>query len=127
MTDSNLQDQGIRETVDTLMSSMNLDQKIGQMTLVERLSVTPADVGDYHLGGVLSGAGSAPGENLPADWVEMNDAFWAASMLANEQHEAIPVMYGTDAIHGHHNVRGATVFPHNIGIGAAVLRNSCAN
>ncbi len=101
------------------MSTMTLDQKIGQMTQAERITCTPEEVKNYHLGSVLSGGGSAPGENLPADWVTMNDAYWLASMEADGNHLAIPILYGVDAIHGHNNVRGATVFPHNIGLGAA--------
>jgi beta-glucosidase len=113
------QDDVIRRKVDALVSKMTLDQKIGQMTQAERRFATPDDVRDYHLGSVLSGSGSSPGNNLPGDWVAMNDAYWAASMNGDEQHLAIPVLYGVDAIHGHNNVRGATLFPHNIGLGAA--------
>ncbi|MYI07186.1 MAG: endoglucanase, partial [Gemmatimonadetes bacterium] len=98
---------------------MTLDQKIGQMTQPERLHVTPAQVKRHHIGSVLSGGGSCPGDNRPADWVAMNDAYWAASMEEDADHLAIPILYGVDAIHGNANVRGATVFPHNIGLGAA--------
>ncbi len=98
---------------------MTLDQKIGQMTQPERLHITPAQVKRYHIGSVLSGGGSCPGDNRPADWVAMNDAYWAASMEEDADHLAIPILYGVDAIHGNANVRGATVFPHNIGLGAA--------
>jgi beta-glucosidase len=113
------QDDVIRRKVDALLSNMTLDQKIGQMTQAERGSVTPEEVRNYHLGSVLSGSGSFPGNNLPEDWVAMNDAYWAASMTEDEQHLAIPILYGVDAIHGHNNVSGATLFPHNIGLGAA--------
>jgi beta-glucosidase len=113
------QDDLIRGKVDVLLSRMTLDQKIGQMIQAERGSVTPEDVRNYHLGSVLSGSGSCPGNNLPQDWVAMNDAYWLASMTEDEQHLAIPILYGVDAIHGHNNVRGATLFPHNIGLGAA--------
>ena len=119
MTDSILQDQTICQRAEALLSEMNLDQKIGQMTQPERMTLTPEDVMRYHLGGVLSGAGSSPGSNLPEDWVKMNDAFWAASMTQDAQHMAIPLIYGVDATHGNCNVEGATLFPHNIGLGAA--------
>ncbi|MBT8074148.1 MAG: endoglucanase [Xanthomonadales bacterium] len=119
MPGSVLQDPAIRQKAEALLARMSLEQKIGQMTLTERLSVTPADVRDFHLGGVLSGSGSCPGSNRPEDWVAMNDAFWAASMTRDEKRLAIPLLYGVDAIHGHNNVRGATIFPHNIGLGAA--------
>ncbi|MXW55217.1 MAG: endoglucanase, partial [Gemmatimonadales bacterium] len=98
---------------------MSLDQKIGQMTQPERLHVTPAEVKAYHIGSVLSGGGSCPADNRTTDWVEMNDAYWAASMEGDAGHLAIPILYGVDAVHGNANVRGATVFPHNVGLGAA--------
>ncbi len=93
-------------------------QKIGQMTQPERLHITPAQVRAHHIGSVLSGGGSTPGRNRPADWVAMNDAYWAASMEEDDRHLAIPILYGVDAIHGNGNVLGATIFPHNIGLGA---------
>ena len=102
-----------------LLARMTLDQKIGQMTQPERLHITPAQVKRYHLGSVLSGGGSCPGDNRPADWVAMTDAYWAASMEEDADHLPIPILYGVDAIHGNANVLGATVFPHNIGLGAA--------
>ena len=98
---------------------MSLDQKIGQMTQPERLHVSPAEVKRFHIGSVLSGGGSCPGDNRPADWVAMNDAYWTASMEEDANHLAIPLLYGVDAIHGNANVLGATIFPHNIGLGAA--------
>lgn len=101
------------------MSKMNLDQKIGQMTQVERSYATPDEVRHYHLGSVLSGSGSYPGNNLLEDWVSMNDAYWDAAVYQDDHHLAIPILYGVDAIHGNSNVRGATLFPHNIGLGAA--------
>lgn len=119
MTGSFLQDQNICQRAEALLSEMNLNQKIGQMTQPERMALTPEEVTQYHLGAVLSGAGSCPGSNLPQDWVNMNDAFWAASMVQDAQHMAIPLIYGVDATHGNCNVQGATLFPHNIGFGAA--------
>lgn len=116
---SPLKDPAIIARVEALLSRMTLDQKIGQMTQAERMSCTPSDVTKYHLGSVLSGGGSCPGDNLPSDWVDMNDAYWQASMVEDDQHLAIPIIYGVDAIHGNSNVVGATVFPHNIGLGAA--------
>ena len=112
-------DTATERRVLALLARMTLDQKIGQMTQPERLHVTPAQVKRHHIGSVLSGGGSCPGDNRPADWVAMNDAYWAASMEEDADHLAIPILYGVDAIHGNANVRGATVFPHNIGLGAA--------
>ena len=108
-----------QQKVESLLARMNLDQKIGQMTQGERMFVSPGEVREFHLGSVLSGGGSCPGDNHPADWVTMNDAYWEASMAEDESHLPIPLLYGVDAIHGNTNVRGATVFPHNIGLGAA--------
>ena len=112
------EDSVIGERANSLLARMNLAQKIGQMTQAERMSITPEEVREFHIGSVLSGGGSCPGDNRPTDWVEMNDAYWMASMNADEVHLAIPLLYGVDAIHGHANVLGATVFPHNIGLGA---------
>ncbi len=107
------------EQVNALLAKMSLSQKIGQMTQAERTFVTPKEIWEYHIGSVLSGGGSCPGDNRPADWVDMNDAYWMASMEADAEHLAIPLIYGVDAIHGHANTLGATVFPHNIGLGAS--------
>ena len=89
------------------------------MVQAERMAITPEQVKAWHIGSVLSGGGSCPGDNTVQDWVEMNDAYWAASMEEDSDHLPIPIIYGVDAIHGHNNVSGATVFPHNIGLGAA--------
>ncbi len=114
-----LQDPLVKQRVENLLERMTLDQKLGQMTQPERMACTPADVTNYHLGSVLSGGGSCPGNNRPCDWVDMNDAYWLASMVDSDEHMPIPLLYGVDAIHGNSNVKGATVFPHNIGLGAA--------
>ena len=95
-----------REKVDALLARMSLDQTIGQMTQGERAFVTPEDVREYHLGSVLSGGGSCPGDNLPADWVAMNDAYWAASLEEAPGRVPVPIIYGVDAIHGNNNVVG---------------------
>ncbi|MEN9509792.1 MAG: hypothetical protein RLZZ621_2355 [Gemmatimonadota bacterium] len=89
------------------------------MLMGERASVSPDDIRQYQLGSLLSGAGSFPGTNQVADWVALNDAYWAASMTEEPGRTPIPVLYAVDAIHGHANVRGATVFPQHIGLGAA--------
>jgi beta-glucosidase len=89
------------------------------MVQTERMCMTPEQVKAWHIGSVLSGGGSAPGTNELHEWVTMNDDYWAASMEADEGHLAIPLLYGIDAIHGNNNVKGATIFPHNIGLGAA--------
>ena len=107
------------QKVEALLGKMTLAQKVGQMVQTERMAITPEQVKDWHIGSVLSGGGSCPGDNHLQDWVEMNDAYWMASMEEDADHLAIPIIYGVDAIHGNNNVKGATVFPHNMGLGAA--------
>ena len=101
---------------------MTLEQKVGQMVQADIRSVTPDDVRKFRLGSVLNGGGAFPGENKHAsvaDWVALADGFYDASMDTANGGLAIPIMWGTDAVHGHNNVIGATLFPHNIGLGAA--------
>lgn len=112
-------DSDVELKIDALMGKMTLAQKIGQMVQTERMAISPDEVKRFHIGSVLSGGGSCPGDNEVSDWVDMNDAYWMASMEEDSEHLAIPILYGVDAIHGHNNVSGATIFPHNIGLGAA--------
>jgi beta-glucosidase len=114
-----MKNKNIAEKVDALIGKMTLAQKVGQMVQTERMAITPQQVRDWHIGSVLSGAGSLPGDNSVPEWVTMSDAYWDASMEQDEGHLAVPILYGVDAIHGHNNVTGATLFPHNIGLGAA--------
>ena len=96
---------------------MTLDEKIGQMTQIERGWLRgPDDVATFLLGSVLSGGGSAPATNTPQGWADMVDGFQEAALSTRL---GIPILYGTDAVHGHGNLLNATIFPHNIGIGAA--------
>ena len=101
--------------VDDLMARMSLDEKLGQMTQAERGSVSASDITAYRLGSVLSGGGSALTPNTPASWADMYDGFQNAALATPL---GIPLIYGVDAVHGHNNVVGATIFPHNIGLGA---------
>ena len=105
----------VAQRVDDLLARMGLDDKIGQMTQAERASITPAEITQFRVGSVLSGGGSAPAANNPAGWADMYDAFQRGAMAAPLQ---IPMIYGIDAVHGNNNVLGATIFPHNIGLGA---------
>ena len=116
------QDRQIEAKVAALLARMTLEQKIGQMVQADIRSVTPDDVRKFRLGSVLNGGGAFPGENKHAsvgDWVALADRFYDASMDTANGQLAIPIMWGTDAVHGHNNVIGATLFPHNIGLGAA--------
>jgi beta-glucosidase len=101
--------------VNDLLSRMTLDEKIGQMTQGERASVSNADLTSYSLGSVLSGGGSAPSPNNATSWANMYDGFQQAAL---KNRLGIPMIYGVDAVHGDNNVYGATIFPHNIGLGA---------
>jgi len=98
-----------------LLSRMTLDEKLGQMTQAERLAVTNNQITQFRLGSLLSGGGSAPSPNNATSWANMYDGFQNAALATPL---AIPLIYGVDAVHGHNNVNGATMFPHNIGLGA---------
>jgi beta-glucosidase len=107
----------IWKRVNDLLGRMTLEEKIGQMTQAERGAVAddPTLVAEWGLGSVLSGGGSVPMNNTPAGWVEMVNEFQEQALSTRL---GIPIIYGVDAVHGHGNVFGATVFPHNIGLGA---------
>lgn len=105
----------IATRVNDLLGRMSLDEKLGQMTQAERASVTNAQITQFRLGSLLSGGGSAPSPNTPTSWANMYDGFQNAALATPL---AIPLIYGIDAVHGHNNVVGATIFPHNIGLGA---------
>jgi beta-glucosidase len=99
-----------------LLARMSLEEKIGQMTQVEKNSISPDDVARYYIGSILSGGGGYPsGNNTTEGWISMVDEFQAAAL---ETPHAVPLIYGVDAVHGHNNLKGATIFPHNIGLGA---------
>jgi len=98
-----------------LLPRMSLDEKLGQMTQAERGAVTNADITNFRLGSLLSGGGSAPSPNNATSWANMYDGYQNAALATPL---GIPLIYGVDAVHGHNNVFGATIFPHNIGLGA---------
>src|SRR5690606_226913 len=105
-----------------LLGKMTLEEKIGQLVQGDLCCVTPDDVRRYNLGSVLNGGNSGPGgDDLApaAKWLEAADAFYEASVDTSDGGVGIPVIWGTDAVHGHSNIVGATLFPHNIGLGAA--------
>ncbi|MFD7941245.1 glycoside hydrolase family 3 N-terminal domain-containing protein [Streptomyces sp. NPDC059755] len=106
----------VKKRVADLLSRMSLAEKAGQMTQAERGAITaPGDIAAYDLGSLLSGGGSTPTPNTPEAWAKMIDAFQLRAQATRHQ---IPLIYGVDAVHGHNNLVGATVMPHNIGIGA---------
>ncbi len=98
-----------------LIKQMTVEEKIGQMVQAERESLAIEDVRKYGLGSILSGGGSAPRDKSPKGWAAMYDAFQKQALSTRMK---IPLIYGIDAVHGHNAVAGATVFPHNIGLGA---------
>ncbi|WP_052078519.1 glycoside hydrolase family 3 protein [Spirochaeta lutea] len=100
-----------------LLSYMTLDEKIGQMIQVDRSFLqNPKHIATFALGSILSGGGSAPRENTPQGWADMIDSFQEQALSTRL---GIPLLYGIDAVHGNNNLLGATIFPHNIGLGAA--------
>ncbi|MBM7786323.1 glycoside hydrolase family 3 N-terminal domain-containing protein [Tenggerimyces flavus] len=110
------EDLPIRKRVDDLLGRMTLAEKIGQMTQAERGALDAQDdIASWALGSLLSGGGSVPNPNTPAAWADMVDGF---QLRARQTPLQIPLLYGVDAVHGHNNVVGATIFPHNVGLGA---------
>jgi beta-glucosidase len=110
--------------IDALLAEMSVEEKVGQLIQPELRNVTPEDVKQYHLGSILNGGGSFPQGNTDAPasaWLTLADDFYRASMDDSDGHAAIPIAWATDAVHGHNNVKSATLFPHNIGLGA--MRN----
>ena len=106
---------------EAIVGQMAVEQKVAQLIQGEIRGLTPDDVRQYGLGSVLNGGGAFPGGDKyasPQDWVDLADAYYSASIDGSEGSAAIPIVWGTDAVHGHNNVMGATLFPHNIGLGA---------
>jgi len=105
----------MRSRAEILLNRMTLVEKIGQMTQVDKRAVEPADVTRWFIGSVISGGGANPNPNNPHNWAAMVSSFQEAALRTRL---SIPLIYGADAVHGHSNVVGATIFPHNIGLGA---------
>lgn len=115
-------DPVVEAKIADLLKRMTLEEKVGQIVQGDISATTPADVKKYHLGSVLNGGNSGPyGNDLApaADWLKLADEFWAASVDKSDGGVGIPEIWGTDAIHGASNIVGATIYPHNIGLGAA--------
>jgi beta-glucosidase len=115
-------DPRIEARVSELLRKLTLEQKVAQMIQADIRYVTPEDVKTYRLGSILNGGGAFPANEKHAtvsDWVALADRFYDASMDTSGGAPAIPIVWGTDAVHGHNNVIGATLFPHNVGLGAA--------
>jgi beta-glucosidase len=109
--------------VTQLLGQMTLEEKVAQMIQADIASISPAELRTYKLGSILAGGGAAPGDNVrttPQAWLDLTDKFFRASLTATSAaHAPIPILFGIDAVHGHAKVVGATIYPHNVGLGAA--------
>jgi beta-glucosidase len=115
-------DVNIENKVALLLTNMTLEQKVAQMIQPEIRDITVEDMRKYGFGSYLNGGGAFPDNNkhaTPADWIKLAESLYQASIDDSIDGSKIPTMWGTDAVHGHNNVIGATLFPHNIGLGAA--------
>ena len=116
-------DPAIEASVQELLARMTLEEKVGQMIQADIASISPADLRTYKLGSILAGGNAAPGDNvrtMPQAWLDLTDAFYRASLAATSAaHPPIPILFGIDAVHGDAKILGATIFPHNVGLGAA--------
>ena len=116
------QNSDVEKRVANLLATMTLEQKIAQMIQPEIRDMTVEDMRKYGFGSYLNGGGAFPNDNkqaTPQDWVNLAESLYQASIDDSLDGSSIPTMWGTDAVHGHNNVVGATLFPHNIGLGAA--------
>jgi beta-glucosidase len=115
-------DPQTEERITALLSLMSLEEKVGQVIQTDISAIEPEDLRRYPLGAVLAGGDSGPNGDehaAPAEWLRLARAFRAVSTESRPGHMPIPVLFGVDAVHGHNNVVGAVLFPHNIGLGAA--------
>jgi beta-glucosidase len=113
-------DTQLEVRIEALLRRMTPAEKVGQVIQADIDSITPDDLRHYPLGSVLNGGNSSPhGDKLaaPREWLALADRFYEASLAGWP--EGLPALWGVDAVHGHNNIKGATVFPHNIGLGAA--------
>jgi beta-glucosidase len=117
----------VEERAAELLGQMTLDEKIGQMAQVEKNAIDASTAAAFNLGSILSGGGGVPEPNTPKAWYDMVDAYQQAALGTRL---GIPMLYGVDAVHGHNNVEGATIFPQNVGMGAtndpALVQQACA-
>lgn len=107
--------QPVEARIEDLLKRMTIDEKIGQMTQVEKNSIQPGDITRYAIGSILSGGGGSPSQNTVQDWYAMVEVYQDEALKTRL---GIPMIYGVDAVHGHGNLMNATIFPHNIGLGA---------
>ena len=117
----------VGDRVAALLGQMTLDEKIGQMAQIEKNAIDATNAAAFNLGSILSGGGGYPDPNTPQAWYAMVNAYQQAALGTRL---GIPILYGVDAVHGHNNVAGATIFPQNVGLGAtndsALVQQVCA-
>lgn len=114
-------DAATEKQIDGIMASMTLEEKVGQTIQADINFIKPDDLKTYPLGSILAGGNSSPGQNeraTPDAWLKLADDYWRAS-LSRPTKAPIPLLFGIDAVHGHSNLVGAVIFPHNVGLGAA--------
>ena len=115
-------DPQIESRITDLLARMSVEEKVGQVVQPEWKSITPAEVTQYHIGSIENGGGAVPAGNKHAtvqDWVNLIEPYYEASVDPAKNRIVIPLIWASDAVHGHNNVYGATLFPHNVGLGAA--------
>jgi len=114
-------DAATERRIDALLAKMTVEQKVGQLVQGDISTITPKDLETYPLGSILAGGNSGPNGNersSAADWAKLVGEFRAVSLKPQANGVAIPIIFGVDAVHGHNNIPGATLFPHNIALGA---------
>lgn len=117
-----ISDPATEARIDALIARMTVEQKVGQLIQADISTITPKDLEIWPLGSILAGGNSGPNGNersTAADWAKLVGDFRAVSLRPQANGVAIPIIFGVDAVHGHNNIPGATLFPHNIGLGAA--------
>ncbi len=115
-------DLKVEKRVATLLAKMTVEEKVGQIIQANIGNITAEEAKQYNIGSVLNGGGHFPKGNkhaTAAEWAALADDFYAASTDKSDGGVGIPLLWGSDAVHGHNNMVGATIFPHNIGLGAA--------
>ncbi len=115
-------DPALEQRISTLLAAMTPAQKVAQVIQPDIRWLTPAEMRQYGFGSFLNGGGAYPQNNkqaTAADWLALAQQYYLAAVDASQDGSSIPPLWGTDAVHGHNNVYGATIFPHNIGLGAA--------
>jgi hypothetical protein len=115
-------DKATEARITALLTRMSLEEKVGQVIQTDIGEITPEDLRRYPLGSILAGGGSGPkgDERASADvWLALSRSFHAVAIEPRAGHTPVPLLFGIDAVHGHNNVVGAVIYPHNIGLGAA--------